>query len=67
MDPLRAARREMDAEFLRKQLEAGELQEALLSMRFPFLKAIESLEPEPAGKDLIVAEKPLVVPVNLFG
>jgi len=68
MNRLKAARREMDAEFLRKQLEAGELQAALLRIRFPFLKAIESLEPEQAaGKDLTVEAKPLVVPVNLFG
>jgi len=68
MDRLRAARCEMDAEFLRKQLEAGELQAALLSMRFPFLKAIESSEREAAvGKDSTGEEKPLVVPVNLFG
>ncbi len=40
MNKLKAARREIDAESFRKQLEEGKLQAAILSERFPFLGTI---------------------------
>jgi hypothetical protein len=40
MNKLKAARREIDAESFRKQLEEGKLQAAMLGERFPFLRTI---------------------------
>jgi hypothetical protein len=40
MNKLKAARREINAESFRKQLEEGKLQAAMLSERFPFLGTI---------------------------
>jgi hypothetical protein len=40
MNKLKAARREIDAESFRKQLEEGKLQAAMLRERFPFLRTI---------------------------
>ncbi len=77
MNKLNAARREMDAESFRRQLEIGKLQAGMLSERFPFLGTMlpakssgESSEPDQAasaGQDLIVEAQPLVIPVDLFG
>jgi len=72
MNKLKSARREMDAESFRMQLEDGKLQVALLSKRFPFLGTIlaaESSEPDHAasdGQDRIAETQPLVIPVDLF-
>ncbi|HKM49180.1 MAG TPA: PilZ domain-containing protein [Terriglobales bacterium] len=61
MNQLRSARREMDAESFRRQLEFGKLQAGILSDQFPFLQTIlcaESSEPDQAaseGKDRIAA------------
>ncbi len=72
MSKLKSARREMDAESFRKQLEDGKLQAKVLSERFPFLRTIlsrESSEPEqavPAGQDRVVAAQPPVITVDLF-
>jgi hypothetical protein len=73
MNKLKSARREMDTESFRRQLEDGRLQAAMLSERFPFLGTIlsaESLELDQAasdGKDRIVEVQPLVITVDLFG
>jgi hypothetical protein len=40
MNKLKSARREIDAESFRKQLEEGKLQAAMLGERFPFLRTI---------------------------
>ena len=40
MNKLKAARREIDAESFRRQLEHGQRQAAMLSERFPFLGTI---------------------------
>ncbi len=73
MNQLKSARREMDAESLRRELQAGKLQAGILSERFPFLRTIlcvESSEPDQAaseGQDRIMEAQPLVIPVDLFG
>ncbi len=73
MNQLRSARREMDAESFRRQLEVGKLQAGILSERFPFLRTMlcaESAEPgQPAseGNDRIAGTQTLVIPVDLFG
>ena len=81
MNKLKAARREMNAESFRKQLEEGKLQAAMLSERFSFLGTIlpaegsgensgESSGPDraaSAAKDLTVKEQPFVIRVDLFG
>jgi len=59
MNQLRSTRCEMDAETLRKQLEAGEILEALLRARYLFHES-----PEPGQNE---EEKPRVIPVNIFG
>jgi len=72
MNKLKSVRREKDAESFRKELENGKHQAAMLSARFPFLRAIlpgensERKESESAGDDESVEER-LVVSVNLFG
>ena len=40
MNKLKSARREIDAESFRKQLEEGKLQAAMLGERFPFLRSM---------------------------
>jgi hypothetical protein len=81
MNKLKGARREVNAESSRKQLEEGKLQAAMLSERFPVLGTIlaaessgesseKSSEPDQAAfpaKDLIVEAQPLVIRVDLFG
>ena len=73
MNKLKSARREMDAESFRRQLEDGRLQALTLSERFPFLgtilraKSSEADQPVFAGEDRIVEVQPLVIPVDLFG
>ena len=73
MNKLKSARREMDAESFRRQLEDGRLQALTLSERFPFLgtilraKSSEADQPVFAGEDRIVEAQPLVVAVDLFG
>jgi len=73
MNQLKSARREMDAESFRRQLEVGKLQAGILSERFPFLRTMicaESAEPgQPAseGNDRIAGTQTLVIPVDLFG
>jgi hypothetical protein len=44
MNKLKSARREMDEESFRKELEEGKLQAAMLSQRFPFLRTILTAE-----------------------
>jgi hypothetical protein len=72
MNKLKSARREMDAESFRRQLEDGKRQAAVLSQRFPFLGTILSAEssgPGPAtsdGQDRIAETQALVIPVDLF-
>jgi PilZ domain-containing protein len=70
MNRLRASRREMDAELLRKQLEAGELQAAFLRLGSRF--ALEDMKERAnvsgaEGDGMKLEEEPLVIPVNLFG
>jgi hypothetical protein len=73
MNKLKSARREMDAESFRRQLEDGRLQALTLIERFPFLgtilraKSSEADQPVFAGEDRIVEVQPLVIPVDLFG
>lgn len=73
MNKLKSARREIDAESFRRQLEHGQRQAAMLSERFPFLgtilraKSSEADQPVFAGEDRIVEVQPLVIPVDLFG
>lgn len=73
MNKLKSARREMDAESFRRQLEIGKLQAGILSDRFPFLRTIlcvESSEPDQSaseGQDRLTEAQPLVIPVDLFG
>ncbi len=77
MNKLRSARREMDEESFRQQLESGQLEAAILSERFPILGTIwraESLEkgsepeqPDSGSPDRIVQAQPLVIAVDLFG
>ena len=73
MNKLKSARREIDAESFRRQLEDGRLQALTLSERFPFLgtilraKSSEADQPVFAGEDRIVEVQPLVIPVDLFG
>ena len=73
VNKLRSARREMDTESFRRQLEAGKLQAVRFGERFPFLGTILSAEiseqdqAASIGKDRIVEAHPLVIPVDLFG
>ncbi|MGO9402353.1 MAG: PilZ domain-containing protein [Terriglobales bacterium] len=73
MNQLKSARRDLDAESFRRQLEAGKLQAGILSARIPFLRTslcAESLGPDQAaseGEDRIVEMQTLVIPVDLFG
>jgi hypothetical protein len=73
MNKLKSARREMDAESFRRELEFGKLQAGILTERFPFLRTILSAEnsgPDqagPAGQDRSVETQPLVISVDLFG
>jgi hypothetical protein len=69
MSRLRASRREMDAELLRKHLEAGQLQAALqrLGSRFAFEDTKVASLSGAQGDRVKVEEEPLVIPVNLFG
>lgn len=73
VNKLRAARREMDAESFRRQLEVGRHQAVRFRERFPFLETILSAEiseqeqADSPDKDRIVAARPLVIPVDLFG
>jgi hypothetical protein len=66
---LRASRREMDAELLRKQLEAGELQAALLRLGSRFSEETKERASQSGGEGdgMKLEEEPLVIPVNLFG
>lgn len=68
MNKLKSARRDMDEESFRKQLEYGEIQSAWLDSRSRFLETIPAEdskreEAAEAGKNLAG----LIVPVNLFG
>jgi PilZ domain len=77
VDKLKSARRDMDAESFRKQLEEGRLQALQLRKRFPFFgtilpvensgKSSERDQVAAAGEDRIEEAQPLVVPVDLFG
>jgi hypothetical protein len=73
VNKLRAARREMDPESFRRQLDAGKLQAVRFSERFPFLGTIlaaeiaEQDQEASVGKGRIVGTRPLVIPVDLFG
>jgi hypothetical protein len=76
MNKLKSARREMDAESFRGQLENGRRQAAMLSKRFPFRGTIlraenagesSELQAASAGQDLSVEAQPLVISVDLFG
>jgi len=49
MNKLKSARREMDEESFRKELEEGKLQAAMLSQRFPFLRTILTAESSGEG------------------
>jgi hypothetical protein len=76
MNKLKSARREMDAESFRGQLENGRRQAAMLSRRFPFRGTIltaenagesSELQVASAGQDLSAETQPLVISVDLFG
>src|SRR5208282_448682 len=76
MNKLKSARREMDAESFRKELEDGRHHVAMLSEHFPFWRKIlpvensgKNSEPDEgsAGKNRIVEAQSLVVTVDLFG
>jgi hypothetical protein len=59
----------MDAELLRKQLEAGELQAALLRLGSRFSEETKERTSQSGGEGdgMKLEEEPLVIPVNLFG
>jgi hypothetical protein len=67
-----SARREMDAESFRRQIEAGRLHAAMFAARYPFLNTTLSAEISeqdqlaPTREELSL-KQPLVIPVNLFG
>jgi len=81
MNKLKFARREMDAESFRKELEEGRYEAARLSDRFPFLRGILPVESSQesseessqrdgtasAGKNRAAEAQPLVITVDLFG
>jgi len=77
MNKLKLARREMDAETFRTELEAGKNHASKLSEQFPFLRNIlpvrsseESARPgaiATAAKDGSGEEQTLVITVDLFG
>ncbi|MGB6385930.1 MAG: PilZ domain-containing protein [Terriglobales bacterium] len=78
MNKLKSARREIDAESFREELEDGKLQAMTLSDQFPFRGTIlsagtskpdlaTSAEIIPSKKDTIVDAQPLVITVDLFG
>jgi hypothetical protein len=75
MNNLKSARREMDAESFRKELEDGKHQAALLGEQFPFLRTVlpagseERLEPDetPANKNRTAETQALVIAVDLLG
>jgi PilZ domain len=74
MNNLKSARREMDAESFRQELEDGKHQAELLGERFPFLRTIlpagsgEALKPDEtsASKDRAAAQA-LIIAVDLLG
>ena len=73
MNKLKSARREMDADALREELEDRNLQLMMRSPRFSCRGTIlsaETVEPDvasPIKKDRIVEAQPLVITVDLFG
>jgi hypothetical protein len=73
MSKLKSARREMDADEFREELDGGKLQAMMQSPRFPFRGTIlsaETSEPDlvsSAKNDRIVDMPPLVITVDLFG
>ncbi|MGA8541456.1 MAG: PilZ domain-containing protein [Terriglobales bacterium] len=72
MNKLKSARREMNAEAFKKELESGKHQAAMLSERFRLLKNVLPAENSEGNDDQSVAgdegvEERLVVGVNLFG
>jgi hypothetical protein len=72
IDNLMSARRDMDTETFRKQIEAGKLHAAMFATRYPFLKTTQSVEileqeqVESAPKQLPVQARN-IIPVDLFG
>jgi hypothetical protein len=72
IDNLMSARRDMDTETFRKQIEAGKLHAAMFATRYPFLKTTMSAEIaeqdqiESTPKQLI-AQARNIIPVDLFG
>ena len=72
INKLKSARREMDAQAFKKELENGKHQAAMLSERFRVLRTIgpaensERKESEAVGDEESVEER-LVISVNLFG
>ena len=75
MNKLKSARRKMDAESFRKEVEDGRHQLARLSERFPFLRTILPVERSEdssdgtasAGKNRSAEEQSVVIAVDLFG
>ncbi len=82
LSKLKSARREMDTELFRKELEDAKIQASMLSERFPFLRTIlpadqagDHSAPDQAacaGNDRTkgahpAAAQPLIVAVDLFG
>jgi hypothetical protein len=74
MNKLKSARREMDAESFRQELEDGKYQAELLGERFPFLRTIlPTGSGEPSGPDETSASKDraaaqaLIIAVDLLG
>ncbi len=75
MNKLKTARREMDEESLRKELEYGRRHAATLSAEFPFLRTIMPSDSEGrselpevlADTDRTSKKKSIVIAVNLFG
>jgi hypothetical protein len=75
MNKLKSARREMDAESFRKEVEDGRHQLARLSERFSFLRTILPVERSEecsdgtasAGKNRSAEEQSVVITVDLFG
>jgi len=72
IDNLMSARRDMDTETFRKQIEAGKLHAAMFATRYPFLETTLSAEiaeqnlVESAPQELI-AQARNIIPVDLFG
>ena len=66
------ARREMDAESFRRQIEAGRLHAAMFAARYPFLNTTLTAEISEQGqiataREELTLKAPLVIPVDLFG